>query len=236
MKISDKVTVAWCDNGHATGSFAEGLLSATVNNNNISDFIRFKGVKISTLRQLMFDEWIYNRTSDWMLWIDSDIVVNDKIISDLFNSANEITYPVIGAMCFTFFGKDEDGYTIPQACFALKDENDGGQALAKIPENILDLPEIVEVNSTGFGLLLVHRSVGKKLIEENGFEHLFNEIHYNHVHDSYVGEDVVFSGYIRQAGFPIHVNTRVVPKHDKLIQLDEKYHELYFNRKKKSNG
>jgi hypothetical protein len=236
MKDSDKVTVAWCDNGFATGSFAEGLLSATVVNKNISDFIRFKGVKISTQRQLMFDEWIYNRKSEWMLWIDSDIVVNDKIITDLFDSADENTYPVIGGMCFTFFGKDEDGYTVPQACFALKDEKDSGQILAKIPENILDLPEIIEVHATGFGLLLVHRSVGEKLIEDNGFEHIFNEIHFNHVHDGYIGEDTVFCGYVKQSGFPIHVNTRVVPKHDKLIELDEKYHELFFNRKKKIDG
>lgn len=234
MKDSDKVTVAWCDNGFTTGSFSEGLLSATVVNKNISDFIRFKGVKISTQRQLMFDEWIYNRTSEWMLWIDSDIVVDNKILTDLFDSADEKVYPVIGGMCFTFLGKDEDGYTIPQACFSIKEK--GESLLANIPENILDMKNIIEVDSTGFGLLLVHRSVGDKLVKDNGLEHLFNEIHFNNIHDDYIGEDAVFCAYVRQSGFPIHVNTRVVPKHDKLIELDEKYHELYFNRKKKNNG
>lgn len=232
MENGDKIAVAWCDSNYTTGAFTQGLLSMVVHlkEYEFSNIIRVDGIEISTQRQLAFDSWMNQTDADWILWIDSDIEINNEIIKELFETANKDTYPVVSGLYFTMGGYDKDGLLVPKPCFNMS--NEGNVLMKRVPDYTV-YDKMLEVNTVGMGLFIMHRSVGQKLLDDNGYEHMFAEIHYNDDHSNLMGEDAVFCAYIRKSGFPIYINTNVIPVHHKLIKLDNNYNRMYIEKSKK---
>jgi hypothetical protein len=90
MKQGETITIAWCDSGMVEGQFAESLMKVVVNGIldglPISSFIRNSGIQIARQRQTVLDDWHDNHKSDWLLWVDSDIILTLDIIE------NEISF------------------------------------------------------------------------------------------------------------------------------------------------
>ena len=81
MAHSSKETVAlaWCDGGLVDGRFMDSMLLTTMNapkiGMNIVNKIRVNGNQIGRQRQVLFDNWADVTKTDWLLWVDSDIVL-----------------------------------------------------------------------------------------------------------------------------------------------------------------
>lgn len=236
MNKDEKIVIAWCDSGKVEGSFVSGMLLSIVNtdiSHQFTDVIRSKGFKIATQRQELFDTWMLPDfdDTDWILWLDSDIEVDYNVLKCLMDSADKDIRPVVSGLYFTTASIDEYGLPVPTPCFFQYDKETDNRRWGKISMDVENDPPLIEADSVGFGMLLMHRSVGKKLLEHFNNKHLFLEIQDENNHSFFYGEDVVFCLHLKEAGIPIHVNTRAIPNHWKTVPINNNYHTIYYKSK-----
>jgi len=218
MQESEKIVIAWCDNGMVHGQFAHSLSNLLIDNDNVVEIIRSGGKNINLQRQEVLDFWMQKDfdDTDWLLWIDSDIEFSKENFEELINSADKDNFPVVSGFYYLIMNKDDSGVLIPQlSFFADNDEN---------------LEGMKRVTSTGFGMILMHRDVIRKLYKDFHNKHLFNKSQETR-YDLLIGEDVYFCSHLNAIDIPIYVNCNVSLKHHKTYCLDENYSKLYWSKK-----
>lgn len=223
---NQKIAIGWCDNGLTDGKFTEGLaaflLSAPTNKVNISHSIRVAGNQIARQRQRLLDHWYDNNLSDWLLWVDSDIVLSPDAVYLLLQAADIEKRPIVSGIYF--ISKEPEGTTMRPFPCVFKDLGDNKiQYLHPLPES-----DIVECDLAGFGLLLMHRSVIEKMREALPNQSFFNE-QMGTTDEQFVGEDIIFFRKMKQAGIKLHAHTGALVKHMKRFSLDFGYYALYWS-------
>jgi len=228
MPHSSKETVAlaWCDGGLVDGRFMDGLLLATMNapkiGINIVNKIRVNGNQIGRQRQVLFDNWADVTKTDWLLWVDSDIVITPDSLKLVWDSADKVSRPIVSG---TYFVSKENERSLMQPFPALFKEGSNKhelQIIHPLPKN-----ELIKVDSAGFGFLLMHKSIVPKLREVSPNYSLFAEE--EGVGDKYISEDIVFFRKLKATGIDLYAHTGAVVQHMKRFSLDINYYNLYWN-------
>jgi GT2 family glycosyltransferase len=228
MPHSSKETVAlaWCDGGMVDGRFMDGLLLATMNapkiGMNIVNKIRVNGNQIGRQRQVLFDNWADVTKTDWLLWIDSDIVVTPDSLKLVWDSADKVSRPVVSG---TYFVSKENERSLMQPFPALFKEGSNKhelQIVHPLPKN-----ELIKVDSAGFGFLLMHKSIVPKMREVSPDYSLFAEE--EGIGDKYISEDIVFFRKLKAAGIDAYAHTGALVQHMKRFSFDINYYNLYWN-------
>jgi hypothetical protein len=228
MAHSSKETVAlaWCDGGMVDGRFMDGVLLATMNapklGMNIVNKIRVNGNQIGRQRQVLFDNWADVTKTDWLLWIDSDIVITPDALKLVWGSADKIAKPVVSG---TYFVSKENERSLMQPFPALFKEGSTKhelQIIHPLPQN-----ELIKVDSAGFGFLLMHKSIIPKMRKVSPGYSLFAEE--EGLADKYISEDIVFFRKLKEAGVDLYAHTGAVVQHMKRFSLDINYYNLYWN-------
>ena len=228
MPHSSKETVAlaWCDGGLVDGRFMDGLLLAIMNAPKIGmrvvNKIRVNGNQIGRQRQVLFDNWADVSKTDWLLWVDSDIVVTPDSLKLIWDSADKVSRPVVSG---TYFVSKENERSLMQPFPALFKEGSNKhelQIIHPLPKN-----ELIKVDSAGFGFLLMHKSIVPKLREVSPNYSLFAEE--EGVGDKYISEDIVFFRKLKATGIDLYAHTGAVVQHMKRFSLDINYYNLYWN-------
>lgn len=223
-KSKGSITIAWCDNGMVDGKFAEGMvalaLQAPANNIQITHSVRVAGNQIGRQRQSLFDYWADQVKSDWILWVDSDIVVDAGIVNELLEAADANKRPIVSGVYF--ISKESEG-TLGNPMPALFTEIDETTIRHLHP---LPVDELVQIDSAGMGLVLMHKSIVPKLRAAFPNQSLFAEI--ENLGDKYVGEDIVFFQKVKKAGIPVFAWTGAIVKHMKRFAFDFEYYSLYW--------
>ena len=218
------LALGWCDNGNTDGKFTEGIVSvalqAPANGIPITHSMRVQGNQIGRQRQVLFDYWADQIKTDWLLWIDSDIVVNMEVVAKLWDTADKIGKPVVSG---TYFISKENEGTLAKPYPALFFDVDEQtiQHVHPLPHN-----EVIKIDSAGFGFVLMHKSIIPKMREKFPDQSMFAEL--EHVGDKYVGEDIVFFRKMQEAGIPLHAHTGALVKHIKRFSLDVGYYDMYW--------
>ena len=224
----DTLTIGWCDGGMVDGKFTQGLmytiLEAPKQGINVTQAVRVHGNQIGRQRQALFDGWADQLDTDWLLWVDSDIVLTIDLLKKLWEAANKVIKPVVSGIYF--ISKQDEGtltYPLPQIF------NDVDEFTIKhihpLPDN-----EIIQIDCAGMGLVLMHRSVVDKLREKFPGESMFAEK--EAPGDKYVSEDVVFFRKLKAAGVPVYAHTGARAKHMKRFDFDDRYYALWWNNYK----
>ena len=227
IKESETLTIGWCDNGLTDGKFAESILGVTLaapnNGMKVSHSVRVSGNQISRQRQRLLDHWYDKNISDWLLWVDSDIVLSLDAFYLLWHVADAEKYPIVSGVYF--ISKEPEGTTMRPFPAIFKDLGENQiQYLHPLPEM-----ELVECDLAGFGLLLMHRSVVEKMREALPNESFFNEQTGSGKDDEFVGEDIIFFRKMKKAGIKLHAHTGALVKHMKRFSLDFGYYALYWS-------
>ncbi len=210
--------------GHETGG-REGVVSVALqcSNNGIelTHSMRVQGNQIGRQRQVLFDYWADQIKTDWLLWIDSDIVVNMEVVAKLWDTADKIGKPVVSG---TYFISKENEGTLAKPYPALFYDVDEHtiQHVHPLPHN-----EVIKVDSAGFGFVLMHKSIIPKMREKFPNQSMFAE--QENVGDRYVGEDIVFFRKMQQAGIELHAHTGALVRHIKRFSLDMDYYAMYWS-------
>jgi len=102
---NETLSIGWCDNGMSDGKFTEGLVYTIImgqdpKNIQVHNAIRVQGNQIGRQRQSLFDLWADSVKTDWLLWVDSDIVLTQDVLKKLWDTADKLTRPVVTGVYF----------------------------------------------------------------------------------------------------------------------------------------
>ena len=223
---NDTVAIGWCDGGTTDGKFTEGLTTAIIagpnNGMTINTSIRVQGNQIGRQRQVLFDYWADKLKTDWLLWVDSDIVLNLEAMKLLWQTADKINRPVVSGVYF--ISKENEGSLMrPFPCLFNDVSEYQIQYLHPLPDN-----EVVKVDNAGFGFVLMHKSIISKLRTAHPGKGMFMETgDGDDAH--FIGEDIIFFRRMKAAGVPLHAHTGAMVKHIKRFSLDFDYYALYWS-------
>lgn len=221
----ERLSIGWCDNGMVDGKFAEGIVYTTLLAPSagvpVVNAVRVQGNQIGRQRQALFDMWYDNIKTEWLLWVDSDIVLDEKILKMLWDVADKHTHPVV---CGVYFISKQNESPVMQPMPAVFNDISEFQIqyLHPLPEN-----QVVEIDNAGLGLCLMHKSVVEKLREMFPNQSVFAE--QEGIGEQYVSEDIVFFRKLKLAGVKVHAHTGALVKHMKRFALDVNYYKMWWN-------
>jgi hypothetical protein len=226
IQKNETVAIGWCDGGLTDGKFTEGLMTAVIagpgNGMPIHTSIRVQGNQIGRQRQVLFDHWADQVKSDWLLWVDSDIVLTLDAMAKLWKTADKIMRPVVSGVYF--ISKENEGTLMRPFPALFNDVSDYKiQYVHPLPEN-----EVIKVDQAGFGLTLMHKSIIPKMREKFPNQSFFTEQAGSASDDHFVGEDIIFFRKMKESGVELHAHTGALVKHMKRFSLDFDYYALYW--------
>jgi len=223
---NETISIGWCDNGMVDGKFAEGLMYTTITSPSrkipVGNAIRVQGNQIGRQRQALLDMWYDNVKTEWLLWVDSDIVLTLDILETLWKVADKNTHPVVSGVYFISKQMESSLMQPMPALFNETGEEFSIKYLHPLPKD-----QVVKVDCAGLGLTLMHRSVVPKLRAISPDYSVFAE--QENMGEKYVGEDIVFFRNLKKAGVDVHTHTGAIAKHMKRFAFDENFYALYWS-------
>lgn len=226
MNDGESITIGWCDNGTTEGKFTEGLMSVALSGAStgfpITSSIRVSGNQISRQRQSLINYWYDTIKTDWLFWVDSDIVLNLDIWQKICSAADKDTHPMVSGIYF--IAKEEHG-SLPVVLPCIFDDIDEYSVQYHHP---LPTDQILKVDCAGMGLTIMHRNVVTMLRREYGEEDfLFAEN--NMTGEKFIGEDIAFFRKCKKINIPLYAHTGAIAKHVKRMSWDADYYSLLWN-------
>lgn len=212
------IIVCWCDNGTTDGKFTEGLVYTILTSNTpIMSAMRIQGNQIGRQRQNAFDFWMDKTDYEWILWVDSDIVLTTEAVDGLWHWADVKERPVISGTYFVSKENERSLMTPYPALFGFTEDDHQIAYVHPLPKN-----SVVKVDAAGFGFLFMHRSVGEKMRKVHGDSPFFNE---TGIGQKFISEDINFFRMMKQADVPLWAHTGATVKHMKRFALDIEYYK-----------
>ena len=226
--IPNEVIVSWCDNGLVDGKFMEGLVTTILTSGMpITGAMRVQGNQIARQRQNVINHWLDDTDFEWMLWLDSDIVLSNEVLYKLWSNAHAVDRPVVSGVYFISKENEQSLMTPYPAVFNWVEGTDYQISY------VHPLPagdNLIKAGCAGFGLLLMHRSVIEKMRKKHGTIPFFNE---TGIGGEFISEDINFFRLMRDADIPLHVHTGATVKHMKRFAFDLEFYKQYWNNNDK---
>lgn len=222
-KAKETLVLSWCDTGNTDSLFTSSLLSLALHSPIVHNDIEAIGLNQTIGNQIARQRGDAIRNfeemdCDWMLWVDSDIVINQEAFSLLWSNRDAETCPVISGIYFITY---EMNQTLPAPLPCIYKMVDGGGTASVHP-----LPEkqLIEIDVAGLGFTLMHKSVAKKLREAYG-----NTTFQITIDDKHVSEDMSFFFKLKELGIPVYAHTGAIVQHIKRFSFDQNYYNLWWN-------
>lgn len=227
---NETLSIGWCDGGSADGLFTHSLVDLVMHimrtGIDLQFSVRVHGNQIARQRERLLGNWVNELKTDWLLWVDSDIVLTIKAFNLLWETADETTKPVVSGVYF-ISKEAEQPLMRPLPCVFMekKDAKDGREIsyVHPLPQN-----QVIQVDASGMGLVLMHKSVAEKLGKEFPNEFLFAESEGN----KFVGEDISFYRKLKKINVPLYVHTGALVRHMKRFSFDADYYSAYWGTTK----
>lgn len=173
-------------------------------NNYAGELINTSGANICKSRNEIIRRFLTQTDSEWAWLIDSDMVIKEDTLPRLLCAAEFSGAKIIGALC-CMIGPEGPIPTIYQL---------GDWSKGEVTRVMLDYPDntVMQVAGTGFGCLLIHRSVLEHFAQQD-LQYPF--VYEAQVNGQWVSEDLMFCLRANDAGFPVFVDTSTHVGHAK---------------------
>jgi hypothetical protein len=204
------VTIAWIDGGSVDSRFMTSVLKLSfLRKNNIKNIMSVTGSLISQNRNDIFNNFLKENQSEWLLCLDSDIILSPEAFDLLLDSADRKERPAVCGLYFLYMNQR----LIP-AIKPLRQEN------FFTNEFVYDYPEnsLMQISSAGMGCLLIHRDVIEST--KNGNYGWFSDGP-SSGNGGWIGEDVNFFKRVYDKSIPLYCHTGVIAGHNKKILVDD---------------
>jgi glycosyltransferase involved in cell wall biosynthesis len=229
----DTISIAWCDNGMVDGKFMQGVTDVILKSGiKFESTIRSGGNQIARQREYVVNYWYEQNKSDWLLWIDSDIVASPDKFLRLWNKKDKDKHTIVTGVYFTS-NTPEQPLMVPSPTVFEFVEDDGKVAIK--PIHPLPKDKFIKVQAAGMGFVLMHRSAITKIIENVPDVPLFAEAG---TAKAFIGEDIYFFALCDKAGVEVWCDTGATVPHMKRFSFDEHYYGAFFGgveKQKQSN-
>ncbi len=220
------ITIGWCDNGTVEGRFTSAIanliIEAPLHDIRIDNTIRVNGNQIARQRQSLWDFWANNSKSEWLLWIDSDIIVTSQVLKMIWDVADKKDKPVVSGLYFVSSQNERSLMEPVPAIYMETGDIYRTQVIMPFEQNA-----VIPVDVAGFGFMLMHRSIIERVKEAAGQFSVFGENHQSA--DKFISEDVSFCRYLKKAGIQLYVHTGAHVQHMKTFSFDMNYFNVYWN-------
>lgn len=222
--MNDNLTVAWCDNGMVDGKFMQGVTDLMLHGNiNIVSTLRSNGNQIARQRELIITHWYEQDKSDWLLWVDSDVVISPEKFQILWEAKDAETRPIVNGVYFISYESEESLMRPHPALFSWNE--DGISVLKHMPKN-----QLIKVGAAGMGFTLIHRSVITKIWDKLGKVLLYTD---GAINTKFTGEDIFFYSLCKMADIPVFAHTGATVQHMKRFSFDENYYDAFTQQSKR---
>jgi hypothetical protein len=226
--MQETVSIAWCDNGMVDGKFMQGVTDVMLKSGvTFSSTLRSQGNQIARQRQTVIDYWYEKSKSDWLLWVDSDVVISPETFRLLWDNKDAKERPLVSGVYFTTDNPEEPLMIPMPTVFSFTNKGDGTFGLSRVhplPEN-----KLIKVDAAGFGFILMHRSIVKKVKAVAPDGQMFMEMGRG---TKFIGEDIFFFALCDKAEVPLHCHTGALAPHMKRFSFDKHYYNAFFGKPK----
>jgi hypothetical protein len=218
--MQETVAIAWCDNGMVDGKFMQGVTDVILKSGlTFESTYRSQGNQIARQREKVINYWYDQNKADWLLWVDSDVVISPESFLKLWNQKDKDERPMMTGVYFTTDNPEEPLMVPMPTVFNFVDNEDGGFGLARI--HPLPKDKLIQVGAAGMGYVLMHRSVVDRIRKELPDAQFFMEMGRG---NKFIGEDIYFFALCEKAGVPLWCDTSVTAPHMKRFSFDEHYY------------
>lgn len=223
-KGKGSILLTWCDNGMVDGKFTEGLVYTILTSDlPIASAQRVQGNQIGRQRQAAFDVWHKQTKHDWILWIDSDIVLTNDALNKIWSIADPVLKPAVSGVYF-ISKQNERALMEPFPAVFIAHPDDKYTMSYQHP---LEMNAVVKCDYAGYGFFLMHRSVADIMRKFHGDKPFFMESGQD-TNDKFIGEDIQFFMLMKEAGVPLYAHTGATVQHMKRFSYDLDYYKLYW--------
>jgi len=106
--MQETVSIAWCDNGMVDGKFMQGVTDVLLKSGiNFESTLRSQGNQIARQREKVINYWYDQNKADWLLWVDSDVVISPEGFLKLWNQKDKDKRPIMTGVYFTTDNPEE---------------------------------------------------------------------------------------------------------------------------------
>ena len=226
--MEETLTIAWCDNGMVDGKFMQGVTDVMLHSGvKVVTTLRSQGNQIGRQREKIVKHWYENNKSDWILWVDSDVVISPEMFHKLWDKRDAVEKPLLTGVYFTT-DTPEEPLMVPSPTvfeFVVNDKEVGIKRLHPLPKD-----KFIQVGAAGMGFVLMHRSVITRILEVKPNTPIFTEVGVN---KSFMGEDIFFFALCNDAEIPVWCDTSALVPHMKRFSFDVNYYDAFVGDKRK---
>jgi hypothetical protein len=228
--MQETVAIAWCDNGMVDGKFMQGVTDVMLKSGvTFASTLRSQGNQIARQRQTVIDYWYDKTEHEWLLWVDSDVVISPETFKLLWDNRDAKERPMVTGVYFTTDNPEEPLMIPMPTVFKFVDDGSGGFGLTRVhplPKN-----QLIKADAAGMGYILMHRSVVERIRTELPDAELFMEMGRG---AKFIGEDIYFFALCDKVGIPLHCHTGALAPHMKRFSFDEHYYNAFFGAPEKA--
>jgi hypothetical protein len=176
-------------------------------------------------RNMAVEAFLKDRIGEWLYWTDTDMGFEPDTVDRLFQAADALERPIVGALCYALREYEPDGMGGHKTGLAptiydwtIDGEHKGFAVRWRYSKNTL-----TRCSGTGSACVLIHRSVFEKIEKE--FGPIWYERIRNPTTDQLIGEDLSFCMRAGKLDIPVFVHTGVKASHAKLQWLAEENYD-----------
>ena len=222
--MTASLSIVWCDNSIVESPFIDGLLSLVDHVQNkegvrLASVSHQVGNEIFRQRQSILDTWYDNEQSEWLLWLDSDVLVNKEAFDCLWRVGEPDLAPVVSGI-YLGLKYQADTLPMPFPCIFKYDPI----SFDYKPIHPLPSDAVVPIDAAGMGFLLLHRNAIDALYRVYPKGNLFDVSLINNARS----EDLSFFGKLKSLDIPVYAHTGAFVQHIKKMFIDSNYYQEWW--------
>lgn len=210
------------------GKFMQGVTDVMLHSGvKVATTLRSQGNQIGRQRETIVKAWYEQNKSDWILWVDSDVVISPETFLKLWDKRDKDEKPILTGVYFTT-DTPEEPLMVPSPTvfeFVVNGNQVGIKRLHPLPKD-----KFMQVGAAGMGFVLMHRSVITRILEVEPNTPIFTEVGVN---KSFMGEDIFFFALCNKAQIPVWCDTSALVPHMKRFSFDVNYYDAFVGDKRK---
>jgi hypothetical protein len=218
MTNNKKIVLGWIDGGSVTSGFAAHVAGLLLSRGDIiENVVASTGPYLSSNRNTMVRTFLENTSADWLLSLDTDILIDLESFDALIDSLDAEKYQVLGGK---YYVPLREG---PELAAQVFNKNDSDIGVWISPDSpLLKQPIIDNLHSIGAGFMLVHRTVFET-IAKNAANPMpwFQDYWKDYPANGWISDDIHFFTQVHKYNFNVALCTSATSIHLKTSKLDD---------------
>jgi hypothetical protein len=214
----NKVAIGWIDSGSVTSGFAAFISQILLHRSDmINSVVTASGAYLSANRNTMVKTFLYETDAEWLLSLDSDMLIDLNSFDELLNAADVTKHQIIAGK---YYVPIDSGPEL--AAQVWHKELKGIGAWINHDDEILNQPIIDNLHSVGAGYMLVHRKVFETILE-NSVNPMpwFQDYWMDYPYEAWCSDDIHFFTEVHKYDFNVALCTKAKSTHLKTTQLND---------------